>query len=192
MTTNYTQATVTFSDGRTREFTAVEVLDNQTLVASVRREITPTPPAGVDPAQCKWEGAPAVVVDMEHFAAHEWRSISQPPKSVLCAVVRDAKNSSKVLSLHVVESSVGHDTDVPDLMRAWLVDRDHNFHAYYGNIRDERFERTGLVPAGREKALAAGYLIKGVGRDEVRKVKFSLETPTKEEPQPLQGFKFNA
>ncbi|ORV15011.1 hypothetical protein AWB96_10850 [Mycobacteroides chelonae] len=183
---------MTFSDGSKREFTAVVVLDNQTLVASVRREITPTAPEGVDLAHCKWEGAPAVVVDVEHFAAHEWRSISEPPKSILCAVVRDAKNSSKVLSLHVVESNVGYDTDVPGLMRAWLVDRDHNFHAYYGSIRDERFERTGLVPAERKKALSAGYLIKGVGRDEVRKVKFSLEIPPREEPQPLQGFKFNA
>ncbi|WP_131821967.1 hypothetical protein [Mycobacteroides chelonae] len=168
---------MTFSDGRKCEFSAVEVLDDRTLLGSVRREFTPTMPAGLDPKECKWEGGPAVVVDTVHFAAHEWSSISVPPRSVLCAVVRNATPPARVVSLHVVESSVGHDTDVPGLIGAWLAERDQSFQGYYGSIQDKRYERAGVVPEERERALAAGYLFSGSGRDEVRKVKFSLQSP---------------
>lgn len=177
MTSTYTNATVTFSDGSEREFSCAVVHENQTLEASTRQVFTPSRPRGVDEA-ARWNGGPAEVVDTVHFAAHEWRSISQPPKEVLCAVIRDAKNPSEAASVYVVRNSVAHDDDVAGLVRGFLESHGGtNFEGYFGNLRDRKFLRPGVLPAERAEVLSASYLIGSVSRDEARIVQFRLEKP---------------
>ena len=126
----------------------------------------------------RWNGGPAEVVDTVHFAAHEWRSISQPAKEVLCAVVRDAKDRSVPASVYVVQNSVAHDDDVAGLVRGFLESHGGpNFEGYFGSLSDRNFLRPGVLPAERAKVLSATYLIGSASRGEARTVKFWLEAP---------------
>lgn len=75
----------------------------------------------------RWSGESGEVVDTERFEAHAWNLISQLPRSVLCAVIRNPENLSASASLRVVRNSVAHDDDVSELIPEFLLAQGRGF-----------------------------------------------------------------
>lgn len=157
----YTEATVTFSDGSTRKFSKAVVRDDFSLLATVRCEFTPDAPKGADQAGLKWRGGPAVIDETTLLNPYAWRSISQPAKLVLCALVHDPRQPDEKTYLVKVEDNVGHDFNVSARIDAWLKDHIESWGSLH--VVDPRSGDSGRasrhVPGDRAAALAAHYEI---------------------------------
>lgn len=186
--TSYNNATVTFSDGRQREVSKAEVLENQTLEVTIRQEFTPSSAPGFsDVSDLKWmPGERCVVTDTVLYAPHEWRQVSQRPKRVLCAVLYDPSDGHNPTKLVVVKNELGSDVTVSELIRSWLSKYAAKWGSYQATYPGKQADKPGTVPNDEETALLATYMMVDTGgsRGPRASVRFWLAEP----PQPISSF----
>ncbi len=186
--TSYRNATVTFSDGRKREFSKAEVLPNQTLEVTIRQEFTPSSAPGFDDvSDMKWlSGELCVVTDTVLYAPHEWREVAERPKRVLCAVLYDPSDERNPTKLVVVKNELGPDLVVPELIRSWLSQYAAKWGSYQATYPGRPTDKPGTVPRDEETALLATYMMVDTGgsRGPRASVRFWLAEP----PQSISSF----